>query len=84
MSLPNLILNPTKFNLPYYKELVEDAAVADAASIVVARGNSVAGWDVLHPASGDRLPKAYDNATVLAREVQGVRVLLLSYLGEAG
>ena len=84
MSLPNLILNPTKFNSPYYKDLVEAADVADAASIVVARGNSVAGWDVLHPASGDRLPKADDNATVLAREVHGVRVLLLSDLGEAG
>ena len=84
MSQPNLILNPTMFNSPCYKELVEAAAVADAASIFVARGNSVAGWDVLHPASGDRLPKADDNATVLAREVHGVRVLLLSDLGEAG
>ena len=84
MSQPNLILNPTMFNSPYYKELVEAAAVADAASIVVAQGNSVAGWDVLHPASGDRLPKADDNATVLAREVHEVRVLLLSDLGEAG
>ena len=84
MSLPDLILNPTKFNSPYYKDLVEAADVADAASIVVARGNSVAGWDVLHPASGDRLPKADDNATMLARDVHGVRVLLLSDLGEAG
>ena len=39
---------------------------------------------MLHPSSGDRLPKADDNATVLACEVHGVRVLLLSDLGEAG
>ena len=45
---------------------------------------SIAGWEVLHPPSGDRLPKADDNATVLAREVHGVRLLLLSDLGEAG
>ena len=52
--------------------------------VLVARGNSVAGWDALHPANGDRLPKADDNATVLLREVHGVRLLLLSDLGEAG
>ena len=84
MGMPALILNPTKFNSPYHKALVEAAAESDVGTVVVARGNTVAGWDVLHPANGDRLPKADDNATVLAREVHGVRVLLLSDLGEAG
>ena len=84
MGMPNLILNPTNFNSPYYKELISLAEEAEVESIIVARGNSVVGWDVLHPPLGDRLPKADDNATVLAREAHGVRVLLLSDLGEAG
>ena len=79
-----MFVNPTKFNSPYHKEMLEGLKSAGQSVIVVARGNSIAGWEVLHPPSGDRLPKADDNATVLAREVHGVRVLLLSDLGEAG
>jgi beta-lactamase superfamily II metal-dependent hydrolase len=64
--------------------MMEGLEAAGQPPIVVARGNSIAGWEVLHPPSGERLPKADDNMTVLAREVHGVRVLLLSDLGEAG
>ncbi len=84
MGWPVMFVNPTKFNSPYQKEILEGLKSAGQSVIVVARGNSIAGWEVLHPPSGDRLPKADDNATVLAREVHGVRVLLLSDLGEAG
>jgi competence protein ComEC len=84
MGWPVMFVNPTKFNSPYHKEMLEGLKSAGQSVIVVARGNSIAGWEVLHPPSGDRLPKADDNATVLAREVHGVRVLLLSDLGEAG
>ena len=84
MGWPVMFVNPTKFNSPYYKAMLEGMKGAGQSLIVAARGNSIAGWEVLHPQSGDRLPKADDNATVLAREVHGVRVLLLSDLGEAG
>jgi competence protein ComEC len=84
MGWPVMFVNPTKFNSPYYKELLDGLKSAEQSMIVAARGNSIAGWEVLHPPSGDRLPKADDNATVLTREVHGVRVLLLSDLGEAG
>ena len=84
MGWPVMFVNPTKFNSSYYKAMLEGMKGAGQSVIVAARGNSIAGWEVLHPPSGDRLPKADDNATVLAREVHGVRVLLLSDLGEAG
>jgi len=84
MGWPVTVINPTKFNSPYYKALLEGLGDSDRPPVVAARGNSIAGWEVLHPPSGDRQPKADDNATVLAREVHGVRLLLLSDLGEAG
>ncbi len=84
MGWPVMFVNPTKFNSPYYKEVMEGMKSADQSMIVVARGNSIAGWKVLHPPGRDRLPKADDNVTVLLREVHGVRLLLLSDLGEAG
>ena len=84
MGWPVMFVNPTKFNSRYYKEVMEGLEAAGQPAVVVARGNSIAGWEVLHPPGGDRLPKADDNATVLFREVHGVRVLLLSDLGEAG
>jgi len=84
MGWPVMFVNPTKFNSPYYKEVMEGMKSADQSMIVVARGNSIAGWEVLHPPGRDRLPKADDNVTVLLREVHGVRLLLLSDLGEAG
>ena len=84
MGWPVMFVNSTKFNSPYYKELLEGLKSAGQSVIVVTRGNSIAGWEVLHSPSGDRLPKADDNATVLFREVHGVRVMLLSDLGEAG
>ena len=84
MGWPVMFVNPTRFNSPYYKKMMEGLEAAGQPTIVVARGNSIAGWEVLHPPIGERLPKADDNMTVLAREVHGVRVLLLSDLGEAG
>ncbi len=84
MGWPVMFVNPTRFNSPYYKEMLNGLEAAGQPPVVVARGNSITGWEVLHPTGGDRLPKADDNATVLAREVHGVRLLLLSDLGEAG
>jgi len=49
----------------------------------VAAGDEVAGWRVLHPAAA-RFPRADDNALVLARKMDGWRVLLLSDLGTRG
>ncbi len=84
MGWPVMFVNSTKFNSPYHREMLEMLKSAGQSVIIAVRGNVIAGWEVLHPSSGDRLPKADDNATVLAREVHGVRILLLSDLGEAG
>ena len=44
----------------------------------------MAGWSVLHPEAGDQFPVADDKTIVLARIVDGKRVLLLSDLGRPG
>ncbi|MDP6795362.1 MAG: ComEC/Rec2 family competence protein [Verrucomicrobiota bacterium] len=81
---PVVFINPTRFNSPYYKAMLDGLEESGRPPVIAARGNSITGWEVLHPTSGGRLPKADDNATVLVREVHGLRLLLLSDLGSAG
>jgi len=50
----------------------------------ISRNDQVAGWTVLHPEANDRFPQADDNALVLSRTLNGIRVLLLSDLGRLG
>jgi len=49
-----------------------------------ARGDSIGPWEVLHPDIGDRFSRGDDNALVLRAEIEGLRILLLSDLGDAG
>lgn len=50
----------------------------------VSAGGRASGWEVLHPAVGDKFERGDDNALVLRGEFHGVRVLLLSELGALG
>ncbi len=50
----------------------------------VHRGDSLAGWAVLHPAAADHFTQGDDNVVVLRGEFQGTRILLLSDLGKLG
>jgi hypothetical protein len=51
---------------------------------VVAAGDEVSGWKVLHPAPGEDFAKADDEAIVLLGLVGKKRVLLMSDLGRIG
>ena len=53
-------------------------------SEMVAAGDLVAGWRVCHPGEEIPFPRADDNALVLLKECEGVRILLLSDLGPRG
>jgi ComEC/Rec2-related protein len=50
----------------------------------VRRGDPAGPWTVLHPDEADRFARADDGALVLQGEFHGVRVLLLSDLGQEG
>ena len=52
--------------------------------ITVGRGDPIGKWTVLNPASTNRFTQADDNALVLKGEFHGLRILLLSDLGEPG
>ena len=57
MGWPVMFVNPTRLNSPYYKKMMEGLEAAGQPTI--------AGWEVLHPPTGERLSKADDNMTVL-------------------
>lgn len=67
----------------YRAVLARPRASNDVLSRVTA-GEVLAGWTVLHPGPDQVFPRADDNALVLWRNIEGVRVLLLSDLGPVG
>ncbi len=77
-------LSVASFRSPEYRRLGEmlDAAAHDRTRL--RRGDTIAGWTVLHPAAEDNFALADDAALVLRGTFSGVRVLLLSDLGQAG
>ena len=51
---------------------------------VVAGGDRMEPWQVVHPETRDKFPQSDDNALVLLGEINGRRLLLLSNLGVPG
>jgi len=50
----------------------------------VSVGERIGAWEVLHPVRGKNQSRNIDNALVMRAEFHGVRVLLMSDLGEIG
>lgn len=76
--------SPVRARSPAYRDALNQLEAAPARWQTVAAGARATGWEVLHPAAGDKFARADDNALVLRGEFHGVRVLLLSELGAAG
>lgn len=72
------------FRSPSYCEFVKDLDRGDSRWNRVCRGDTLAGWQVLHPNASDAFTQADDNALMLRRAIGGCRVLLLSDLGREG
>ena len=75
---------PTRFRSPAYRAFLDRLAAIPERWRTVTRGDTLAGWTVLHPEAADRFARADDAALVLRAEVAGWRVLLLSDLGRLG
>ena len=76
-------VGPTSFRSRAYREaaaLLESGHDRRSAQ----RGNAIGPWTVLHPAPGDRFTQADDAALVVRGDFGGLRVLLLSDLGQDG
>lgn len=79
-----IFTSPVRSRSPAYREVLDQLEAAPARWHKVSAGDSVADWEVLHPARGSKFDRADDNALVLRSTIHGLRVLLLSELGAAG
>ena len=80
-----LFINPTKTRSPFIGRILERAHQDHVEVQAVQYGNRLLEqWEVLHPGEADRFSKADDMAIVLRGHIHGIRVLLLSDLGERG
>jgi ComEC/Rec2-related protein len=72
------------FRSTAYRDAVCEFEKSSARHKIFATGDAIGFWRMLHPAAGDRFPKADDNALVLAGDFTGTKILLLSDLGPDG
>ncbi len=79
-----LWVSPVRFRSKAYRETLARWERNPGRVCQVERGETVAGWEVWHPAGGDRFAQADDGALVLARTVLGVRYVMVSDLGRLG
>lgn len=83
-AIENYFTSDHPFRSPYFRRFVERLGKSETPRRKVHAGNQAAGWNILHPRDGDAYSRADDAATVLWREWNGWRILLLSDLGRAG
>lgn len=76
--------SPVRSRSPAYRDVLKQLEPTPARWRMVATGDALAGWEVLHPARSSKSERADDNALVLRSTIHGLRVLLLSELGAAG
>src|ERR1043166_6636416 len=77
-------ISAVRFRSPAYRQILQKVQPSPGLAKTVQREDHLGSWQVLHPCRQDRFPQADDNALVLFREIDGVRVLLLSDLGRPG
>jgi len=69
---------------PAYRRIIRDLKDDPKRWRKIAEPDNVRGWTVLHPTPAQDYARADDEAVVLARTIEGHRILLLSELGAAG
>lgn len=79
-----VVISGSSFRSQAYREAVAKFEATPGLLRRVQRGDTVAQWKVLHPDASDRFAKADDQAIVLYGEIEGLRILLLSDLGNPG
>ncbi len=83
-SFDRVFTSPMRFrSIPYRTLLAELDATPELRS-EVAQDATLAGWQVLHPAKGDRFSQADDGPLVLKKTIHGKTFLFLSDLGRIG
>ena len=83
-ATPHVCASPLRFRSPAYRQALGCFSQTKGKLRMVSRGDRVGVWTVLHPGAQDRFPQADDNSIVLAGDLNGTRVLLVSDLGPRG
>jgi ComEC/Rec2-related protein len=69
---------------PKYREILRLLDANRSKRKIVAAGDVIAGWKVMHPKRDEDFARADDEAIVLSKEIAGEKALLLSELGRLG
>jgi competence protein ComEC len=83
-AVEEILTSSVRFRSPAYRRIVAGHTGNPHQHTTINRGDEVAPWLVLHPASDDNFSQADDGALVLLGKFHGTRVLLLSDLGRRG
>jgi ComEC/Rec2-related protein len=83
-NVGQFLASSVRFRSPAYRQLLGSLDPPSERLRPLHRGDQFGAWSVLHPEAQDRFPEADDNAIVLRREFEGVRVLFCSDLGRFG
>lgn len=79
-----IAVSSARFRSPGYRRIIAQLDGTPERRRVLVPGDRLGDWTVLHPEPGDRFTQADDGALVLRGDFHGVRVLLLSDLGQRG
>ena len=82
MSVGTTLISPAPSRSTPYRRIVEKLPANSLSR--VSQGDRIGAWKVLHPVHDDRFARGDDNALVLLGNFNGLRILLLSDLGEEG
>jgi ComEC/Rec2-related protein len=83
-TVGELWTSSANFRSTAYREAVCEFEKSPTRHKTFAAGDASGCWRILHPAAGDRFPRADDNALILAGDFFGAKILLLSDLGQDG
>jgi DNA internalization-related competence protein ComEC/Rec2 len=83
-SVEKVFTSPVRFRSPAYRQTLGALNRQSDRQQVVARGETIGAWKVIHPSSTNHFPQADDNSLVLQGEIHGLKILLLSDLGRPG
>ncbi len=80
----NIYASSFRFRSVAYRRIFANMQREPYRLTTLHRGDTIAPWHILHPATEDESTQADDGALVRFAELHGVRVLLLSDLGRTG
>ena len=83
-DIGKILASPVRFRSSVYRQVIQRFNQSPHPVQTLSRDCILGPWTVLHPEATDRFPRADDNALVIAAELHGSRIILLSDLGQSG